>query len=152
MSELTRRDFVRLTTLGCASLCGLAGCAKNAPQAEAGTAQKPAAKAEKNADGTFLLKGGGKLPTGKSLSFSLPDGAPAILVAPVAGKLLALSAQCTHAGCEVAWREDEKDFHCPCHNSKFSVEGKVLSGPAKKPLPGYDVRVAGDDAIVSVKA
>ena len=151
MSEdLTRRDFVRRAALGCAAICGLAGCAKNAaPLGDDGG--KFSANAVKNADGTFTVKGVGNLAGGEVRAFTLPDGAPAVLVAPSAGKLIVLSAECTHAGCEVAWRADEDDFHCPCHNSKFTMEGKVISGPAKEPLPRYDVKMAGNDAIVTVK-
>jgi cytochrome b6-f complex iron-sulfur subunit len=152
MSELTRRDFMRLTALGCTALCGLAGCAKDEATGEAATSAKPVVKAEKNADGTFVVKGGGKLAAGKALAFSLPDGAPAILLATATGEITALSAECTHAGCEVAWREKERHLHCPCHNSEFSADGKVLSGPAKKPLPRYEARISGDNAVVSLKA
>lgn len=47
--------------------------------------------------------------------------------------LFALSAVCTHLGCTVA-RSDE-GLACPCHNSRFTVEGANLSGPASQPLP-----------------
>lgn len=152
MSEdLTRRDFVRRTALGCIAVCRLAGCAKNGAPDNNETG-KFSANAVKNADGTFTVKGVGNLAAGEVRAFTLPDGAPAVLVSPAAGKLIALSAKCTHAGCEVAWRADENDFHCPCHNSKFTIDGKVISGPAKEPLPRYDVKMAGDDAIVTVKA
>ena len=151
MSELTRRDFVRRAALGCAAVCGIAGCAKNGAPVGNATGQF-SANAVKNADGTFTVKNIGNLAAGEVRAFTLPDGAPAVLVAPAAGKLIALSAECTHAGCEVAWRADEHDFHCPCHNSKFTIGGKVISGPAKEPLPRYDVKMAGADAIVTVKA
>lgn len=151
MSELTRRDFVRLTVLGGTALCGLTGCAKTETSDGESVTRKPVAKVEKSADGTFVVKGGGKMETGESVAFVLPDGAPALLIASADGQITALSAQCTHAGCEVAWRAAEKKFHCPCHNSEFSATGKVLSGPAKTPLPVYATRIEGDNAIVSLK-
>lgn len=153
MSEdLTRRDFVRRAALGCVAVCGLAGCAKNGAPENLGPPANFSANAVKNADGTFTVKGVGNLDVGEVRAFTLPDGAPAVLVAPAGGKLIALSAECTHAGCEVAWRADENDFHCPCHNSKFTIDGKVISGPAKEPLPRYEVKMVGGDAIVTVKA
>ena len=49
----------------------------------------------------------------------------------------AMSAVCTHLGCIV--NEEETQFVCPCHGSRFDLNGKVLQGPAPKSLPWYDV-------------
>lgn len=50
------------------------------------------------------------------------------------GRLKALSAVCTHKGCVVAWNAMESSWDCPCHGSRFDVDGRVLDGPAKKAL------------------
>jgi glycine/D-amino acid oxidase-like deaminating enzyme/nitrite reductase/ring-hydroxylating ferredoxin subunit len=57
------------------------------------------------------------------------------------GKIRILSAICPHMGCIVHWNNVEKSWDCPCHGSRFSVEGEVLEGPAFTGLakPGGDM-------------
>ena len=51
--------------------------------------------------------------------------------------MVILSSRCTHLGCSVNWREDSQEFICPCHDAKFSKDGRVLDGPPPKPLNQY---------------
>jgi menaquinol-cytochrome c reductase iron-sulfur subunit len=57
-------------------------------------------------------------------------------------RLVAFSPQCTHLGCAVHWDERNKNFLCPCHTSSFGIDGRVLGGPAPRPLDRFRVRVA----------
>jgi glycine/D-amino acid oxidase-like deaminating enzyme/nitrite reductase/ring-hydroxylating ferredoxin subunit len=50
------------------------------------------------------------------------------------GELTAVSARCTHLGCHVRWNEAEACWDCPCHGSRFTAMGAVLSGPAMRAL------------------
>ncbi len=45
------------------------------------------------------------------------------------GKIHALSPICSHMGCYVHWNNAESSWDCPCHGSRFDMEGKVLTGP-----------------------
>lgn len=51
--------------------------------------------------------------------------------------IYAISSICTHLGCIVA--NTEWGFQCPCHGSKYNKDGKVIGGPAPRPLPWLEV-------------
>ncbi len=55
------------------------------------------------------------------------------------GGVYALSAVCTHLGCITRFKSDERVIACPCHGSRFDLEGNVIHGPAPRPLPWLDV-------------
>src|SRR5579872_2042795 len=57
------------------------------------------------------------------------------------GKVIAFSPICTHLGCAYHWDANKAEFVCPCHGSDFAIDGKVLSGPAPRPLDRYEVKV-----------
>lgn len=46
------------------------------------------------------------------------------------GNLHTISARCTHMGCELTWNPDEKSFDCPCHGSRFGIDGNMIDNPA----------------------
>ena len=58
----------------------------------------------------------------------------------------AVSRKCTHLGCTINFHEKDAILECPCHQSRFSTEGIVLHGPAKKALGRYKVEKLKDDA------
>ena len=53
----------------------------------------------------------------------------------------ALSATCTHLGCQVRWDHEGKRFRCPCHGGAYDAHGRVIEGPPPRPLDTIDVRV-----------
>ncbi|REC45444.1 FAD-dependent oxidoreductase [Chryseobacterium pennipullorum] len=50
------------------------------------------------------------------------------------GTLHLLKSTCPHALCEVRWNSAELSWDCPCHGSRFNVNGKILTGPTTKHL------------------
>ncbi|MFE9448090.1 FAD-dependent oxidoreductase [Streptomyces sp. NPDC006739] len=55
------------------------------------------------------------------------------------GRLQAVSARCTHLGCIVSFNRAEQAWECPCHGSRFAPDGRVLQGPAVRPLEQRDL-------------
>ncbi|WP_115862660.1 FAD-dependent oxidoreductase [Halorussus litoreus] len=63
------------------------------------------------------------------------DGKPLAVARDDNGDLHVTSAVCTHLGCIVHWNDGEQSWDCPCHGSRFSMDGDVLDGPAVDGLP-----------------
>lgn len=136
--ETTRRRFLKALTLGLGSLVGIA---LGIPFV-----------------GTFLGKSSAlrkvglakvvkvdKLPPGKPerVNFLWPTKDAYINETTVqsvwavehgASEVTVFSPICPHAGCYYNWDAQAGQFHCPCHGSVFSISGKVLGGPAPRPL------------------
>ena len=62
----------------------------------------------------------------------------------------AISSICTHLGCNV--RKAANRFECPCHGSKFDTDGKVVSGPAPRPLSWYRMKLSHSGDLMVDKA
>jgi cytochrome b6-f complex iron-sulfur subunit len=77
---------------------------------------------------------------------------PVILIRTSAGDLRAFSAVCTHLQCTVQYRGDWGVIWCACHNGKYDLNGRNISGPPPRPLEAYNVVLRGDEVYVSKKA
>ncbi|WP_326686634.1 MULTISPECIES: FAD-dependent oxidoreductase [unclassified Streptomyces] len=55
------------------------------------------------------------------------------------GELRAVSPRCTHLGCLVRFNDEEAAWECPCHGSRFGTDGRVIQGPATRPLEKRDL-------------
>lgn len=67
-------------------------------------------------------------------------------------ELIAISAVCTHAACTVGISgvAPDETYSCPCHGSRFALDGSVINGPARDPLRDFATTLAGDDVTVSL--
>ena len=106
--------------------------ASAAPGASAGPATNPASAT---------------VPTGE-----VPVGGGAVLgdvvvTQPTGGDFRGFSSTCTHAGCTVS-DVSGGTINCPCHGSKFNLDGSVHTGPASAPLAPRSVSVQGDSVVV----
>ncbi|WHZ23036.1 MAG: hypothetical protein OJF47_002148 [Nitrospira sp.] len=71
------------------------------------------------------VKDGWRQATVKKVVWAIKQSADTVVV---------FSPICPHLGCGYRWDGDEKKFKCPCHGSVYAVTGKVLAGPAPRPL------------------
>lgn len=83
------------------------------------------------------------------LNKNSPVGAVLVVRTSANSDLQAVNPTCTHAGCTVNWAAKSQKFVCPCHASEFGTDGKVLKGPASKPLKTYKAKIEGDSVLVS---
>ena len=63
-----------------------------------------------------------------------------VVTQPTAGRYLGFTSICTHTGCDVTEVADGT-IDCPCHGSRFHLDGTVANGPAPRALPARPVQV-----------
>jgi Rieske Fe-S protein len=74
---------------------------------------------------------------------------PGILVRTASGEFRAFEATCTHLDCTVQFKKDMGVIWCACHNGKYDLNGRNISGPPPRPLNPFKVIVQGEDVFVS---
>jgi Rieske Fe-S protein len=137
-----RRNVIAGAGLGLAATA-LAACSTygNKPEATAATsapaetgapgAPPPAAALTKTAD----------VPVGSGVIVD-----DIVVTQPTAGVFKGFSTVCPHKGCDVS-KVENGTIDCPCHGSKFNLEGAVVNGPATSPLEPKAVSVQGDSIV-----
>ncbi len=65
--------------------------------------------------------------------------------------IVAVDSVCTHKQCTVEYDTKSKKIVCPCHGSKYHLDGTVLSPPAEKPLKAYPVILTDDKVVITIE-
>jgi Rieske Fe-S protein len=98
-------------------------------------------------------------PTSPNSAFLMADGggdnAPGDIafggfVVKNSGKVNVFAINCSHLGCSIALNATDKTFDCPCHGSRFHLDGTVLHGPAQYPLSHLTWKQGSDPATIEV--
>lgn len=148
MTTQTRRDV--LVFGASATALGLSGCA-----ILRGGAVHPqwvqSAAALQGTTLTLPLAEVRQVGEGKVLHAKLEPVFRDVLLSPQAdGSVLAITAECSHNACIVDFKPATREWECPCHDSRFSAEGVVKVGPAKKNLLVPPSRVEGEQLVVDL--
>jgi Rieske Fe-S protein len=134
MKKLSREEFLALLAWGSVgipvSLMGLGSFRFLVPEVTAGSPRM------------FKIGRPEEFPQGSHLL--LPDNQ--LVIVSGAEGLQAMSVRCTHLGCTVG--KVEWGYQCPCHGSRFDHSGRVLRGPAQRPLPWFKIREGPDGLLV----
>jgi cytochrome b6-f complex iron-sulfur subunit len=134
---LSRRTALAAGAAGAGAVT-LAACGGGKPTRP--KSDSPSAQA-----GTALVKVD-DIAVGEAVAAKLPNGSPVLVARPTQDSVACFSAICTHLGCTVAPKG--KQLHCPCHGSVYdAATGKVLHGPAPRPLPAVSVHVAAGEVV-----
>lgn len=88
------------------------------------------------------------VPTPRVVPFSRQDGwyrersrATVFVLWDGGTNVHALSATCTHLGCQVRWEGESTSFRCPCHGGVFDAQGNVVGGPPPRALDRVEARI-----------
>jgi cytochrome b6-f complex iron-sulfur subunit len=139
-------DLGRRTLLRCGAACALAACGKFVDEPVAiqvgapvkGLLSVPMARMPEltRAGGSILLHADASDFLGRRVS---------VLVANTTSQgLRAYGAYCPHSGCEVAWVDGQDSVVCPCHLSRFAVDGSVTHPPAAANLDTFPAKLSPD--------
>jgi Rieske Fe-S protein len=125
----------------------LAACSKTeekpAAPAESATTSADSAPAMTAAPGGDAIAKTADVPVGSGVIVD-----KVVITQPAAGQFKAFSSRCTHKGCAVN-KVADGTIDCPCHGSKFNLDGTVAKGPATEPLETKAIAVQGDSIVLA---
>lgn len=149
MTTEPQRDTraTRRCVLAGVGLAGLAGAISACSSGSSpGGAAGGAAPGAGSAAGHGALTATSDIPVGGGKVFVGPR---VVVTQPEAENFKAFSAVCTHMQCIVD-QVANGTIDCPCHGSQFSIDnGSVVAGPAPRPLPAENIKVAGNEIFLA---
>lgn len=83
--------------------------------------------------------------SGKIIKFG---NKPVIVIRKPEGEYIAFAGVCTHLDCIVQFRKDYGQIYCACHNGRYDLNGRNVSGPPPAPLKRFGVTIKDDQVIV----
>lgn len=92
--------------------------------------------------GTFNFSGD-EVPVADTAPTPIPEGR--IWLSNSSTGFLALYAVCTHLGCLPKWEPGNFRFECPCHGSRFEIDGDYITGPAPRNLDRFATTITFSD-------
>ena len=78
----------------------------------------------------------------------VPVSGQRVIVFQSQDQLFAFGAKCTHEGCTITYLPGQSIMWCPCHDGRFDMNGRVLSGPPPQPLTKYIAKRQLDGSII----
>jgi Rieske Fe-S protein len=142
------RRQVIAAAAGLAACGAVAGCAGSPPPPAPPTdAPADSQVAHPTASGSAGTKLGpaSDVPVGGGTVF---ESLEVVVTQPTAGRFVGLTAVCTHTGCIVDKVVDGL-IECPCHGSRYRLDGTVAAGPAPRALPARPVTVVDGSIVLS---
>jgi len=153
---MDRRKFLTwagLSAIATSLPVALAACSPQStdsgdPAATADPCAAAPCAADSSAAGDFVAVGSASAldGTGAISDSKFAGGSGKLIVFKDGDNVVALDANCPHAGCAVDW--DGTELVCPCHASKFTADGSLISGPATEGLKSFEAKVEGDQVLV----
>lgn len=142
----SRRGFLRgLAGVSAgAAATGLAGCAPDISPA-------PVVDAQKDGEGRVYLEVA-RYPDlsreGGAITLRVTGEQPVLVMHPSGNQYSVVSSTCTHSGCPLGFQDGEAI--CPCHLSRFALDGTVTHPPARAPLKAYAASFDADTGLLLV--
>lgn len=91
-----------------------------------------------------VLGAADQIPVGGGMIFEVYE---VVVTQPTRGDFRGFSAACTHTGCIVTEIAD-RTINCPCHGSRYHLDGTVAAGPAPRPLDSRAVEIVDGQIVV----
>lgn len=149
---MDRRQFLTWIGVGAVASSLPMAIAACTPQSESGSTASPGANSGSSSNAGEFQPVGTVAQLDQESQLLVKEGvaSPVLVIRNPqdANTLIAVNPACPHAGCSVIWRADQANFVCPCHNSRFAVDGSVTQGPATTPLTVYEARINGEEVFV----